>query len=254
MTVAAGVGLAQTGHSYLEIKIPDNVPSENVFIRYVFSGDDLGGWVDARPGVPSYRISTNGRRGGTIRAVLYAPGCAIETLDLALRAAANPTHTFDCKPIGTVSLRGRLTRTDWMDGRDLRLQARYVARWAPSFLGLKLLVPMIVPLNGRVAADADGRFDMTLPDFAQDPQSGSSDHTGEVQIWAVDPLHGTEIAHLIPVGKSNSGNRTGSLRIEPAYPTEVVFDPCSIGRPPMGLIKRDGFVVRGDDRPESCQH
>jgi len=69
---------------YLEIKFSREVISESVFGRYLLDGKDFGGWIQPRPGVSSYFISTTheGRSATRIKALLYAPGCAIETLDL----------------------------------------------------------------------------------------------------------------------------------------------------------------------------
>jgi hypothetical protein len=69
---------------HIEIKLPPSVPSEGFLVRYVLAGQDLGGWVHAPSGVPSFGISTmfDGRPATGMKAILYAPGCAIQKLDL----------------------------------------------------------------------------------------------------------------------------------------------------------------------------
>src|SRR5271157_2475653 len=71
---------------FIEIKLPSSVISESFFVRYVLNGQDFGGWVQPRHGVSSFDIGATleGRPATGIRAILYAPGCAIQTLDLLL--------------------------------------------------------------------------------------------------------------------------------------------------------------------------
>src|SRR5580704_7531585 len=69
--------------SYVSITLPVGVRSETLFVRYVLD-NDFGGWLDPHPGVSSYFISTK-RQGTTasrFRALVYAPGCMIQTIDL----------------------------------------------------------------------------------------------------------------------------------------------------------------------------
>ena len=90
LVVAAGVCSGQvpqpqaSSTHYVEIKLPRGVISESVFIRYLLAGEDFGAWVRPRLGVSSYIISTTheGHPATRIKALLYTPGCAIQTLDL----------------------------------------------------------------------------------------------------------------------------------------------------------------------------
>jgi hypothetical protein len=96
---------------HVEIKLPPGIASESVFIRYRLAGEELGGWVQPRPGVSSYFISTT-REGcsvNQIKALFYAPGCALQTLDLALSGSngdrfapcsANPPQVHDATGFG----------------------------------------------------------------------------------------------------------------------------------------------------------
>src|ERR1035438_7783964 len=73
-----------TPSRYVEIKLPPEVLSETFFARYVLAGQDFGGWVHPLPNISSYGIGTafEGSPVTGIKAILYAPGCAIQTLDL----------------------------------------------------------------------------------------------------------------------------------------------------------------------------
>jgi hypothetical protein len=175
-------------------------------------------------------------------------------LDASLEASANLRHAFVCEPLEKTQIDGTVQSTGWFDGRNVRIVAKLVARWAPGFLGIAKEVPLSIPLAQRVPITADGRFQITVPDFLRDPRSGAANGAGELQIWASDAETGADIAHLIPVGDANSGNRTGSLKIQSSYPTDVRFDVCGVGRPAARLIRRDGFLIRGNEPIESCSH
>ena len=65
--------------------------SEKVFIRYRLAAEKLGGWVQPHSGVSSYFISTTheGRQATRIKALRYAPSCAIQTFDLPVSSSNN---------------------------------------------------------------------------------------------------------------------------------------------------------------------
>jgi hypothetical protein len=105
LVLVAGVCSSQNPHPgagpsyYLEIKLPRGLISETVFIRYQLAGEKLGGWVQPHSGVSSYFISTTheGRQADRIKALLYAPNCAIQTLDLPVSGSNNQQFFFICR-------------------------------------------------------------------------------------------------------------------------------------------------------------
>jgi hypothetical protein len=252
LLVVIGLGLGQNREPYFEIRIPDGIRSENVSIRYVLSGDDFGGWVAARRGVSSYRIGTNhaGQRADRIKAILYAPGCAIEMFDVAIAGTEDLPYVFTCKPITTMTIAGRLIRTDQLNSSDFTVQAKYIARWAPGFLGIAEEIPLTIRLDDRTAITPDGRFRLSVPDFGLEDS--------ELQLWAVDQETGSDIAHLIPKGPFNTRDRTGSIKIDRTQFGEILFESCAVARPltsenSMHLIRRDAFATKGLTEA-SCVH
>jgi hypothetical protein len=232
---------------YIEIKLPPNVTSESFIIRYVLMGEDFGGWVQPLAGVSSYVITTTheGRPATEIKAILYTPGCAIQTLDLALSGATgNPQYAFICQPIRSITLAGVLIRTDRLYGHEVELQARYVARWAQPFLGLDDAPVMAIPVGDVAFPAADGRFRLLIPDLSLDPVAGAQDHAGELQIWAKDKISEAIVAQLIPNGTQPSKTRMGGLRVQNGYPSEIVFVPCAAN--PRLLHDKIGFAIRPD--------
>ena len=213
---------------YIEIKLPRWVNSESVFVRYQLVGEEYTGWVQPHPGVSSYFISTTyeGRPVTRIKALLYAPGCAIQTLDLPVSGSNNQEYSFICQPLPSVWIVGALTRMDRLYGREVKLQAKYVARWAQSFLELGNDIVTTIPVGDAAYLSPDGRFRLSVPDFSQDPLAGAPDHPGELQIWARDKTSDRIVAQLIPAGPGLMKTRMGGLKILSEYPSELVFAPC----------------------------
>jgi hypothetical protein len=231
---------------YIEIKLPDGVRSESFFVRYALAGEDFGDWVHPRPGVSSYFISTahKGRPATRIKAILYAPGCAIQTLDVPVSPSNNQVYSFVCRPLASVWIAGALTRMDLLNGHEVKLQASYVARWAQPFLGVDNSFVTGIPVGDVAYLSADGHFRLTVPDFSEDALAAAADHPGELQIWARDKITNIIVAQLIPAGSHVVKARMGGLKIRSEYPSEIVFTPC-----PENVHRvRDafGFALRTD--------
>ena len=235
---------------YVEINLPAGVISERVFIRYLLAGEDFGGWVRPRPGVSSYIISTTreGRPATRIKALLYTRGCAIQTLDLPV-LDSNQQYSFICQPLSSVWIAGALTRSDRLYSHEVKLQAKYVARWAQSFFGLGDGLVTSIPVGDVADVSADGRFRLSVPDLSQDPLAGAPDHPGELQIWARDKASEDIVAQLIPAGPQVIKVRMGGLRIQREYHSEIVFAPCAVN--PPQLHDAIGFALR-PDASDSC--
>jgi hypothetical protein len=235
---------AQRPPHYISINIPGGVNSENVFIRYILAGEEIGGWVQPRANVSSYVIATahEGQTAARIKAILYAPGCAIQTIDLPLSNSTNPQYTFLCQPLGNVRIGGKLTQTDRLSGREVKLQAKYIARWAPNFLGLATAIPLTIPVGDAADLSAGNSFQMSIPDLSRDPLAGAADHPGEFQIWAKDKDAGNDVAQLEPIGAPESRTRTSGLKIQAGYPAAIVFAPCALPQA-LKLINREGIPL-----------
>jgi hypothetical protein len=229
---------------YVEIKLPPEVLSETFFARYVLARQDFGGWVHPLPNISSYGISTTfeGRPVTDIKAILYAPGCAIQTLDLHLSGADKPQFQFICQPMRNISIPGALILSERLYGRKVKLQARYIARWAQQFLGLDDSVVTSIPIGDVAHLSADGRFRLVIPDLSQDPLAGKPDHPGELQVWAKDETSDAIVAKLIPTDPQFLKARMGGLKVRNEYPSEVVFAPCAANS--AQRHDKEGFAMR----------
>jgi hypothetical protein len=217
----AAVCCAQT--RYLEIELSAEISSEKVFIRYRLDNEDLGGWVQPHPGVSAYWISTmrEGQAATRIKALLYAPGCAIQTLDLPLSGTNNQKYSMTCQPLPNVTIQGLLPRKELLAGREFSLEARYVARsFDPQLI-------TTIPVGDAVSISPDGHFKLQIPDSP-----------GEIQIWAREKVTGKLIAQLLP-----------TVKLPSAYPPEIVFVPCT--EHPNRVQDAFGFTLRSNDK-DAC--
>ena len=218
---------------YLVVTLPRGADSERVFLRYMLD-DQFGGWVQPSPGVSSYLVNTNqqGRPATRIKAVIYAHGCAIQTLDLPVADSETQRYSFVCQPVSSVSITGRLSRTDLVNAGDVKIEARYVTQWVEG---------TAIPMAETGYFLADGSFRLSLPGLSRD---------GDFQILAVNRTGGQLVAQLVPESQALR-NGMGYLRIQTEYPAEVRFGVCSNGQ----SLAHDafGFAVRGSASP-ACDH
>ena len=89
---------------------PPGVPSASLVVRYFIAGayGSHDGWISPRPDQKSYLINTiyQDLPASSIKAILYAPGCAIETFSGSLTRERPREYDFQCHPLSTVSLDG----------------------------------------------------------------------------------------------------------------------------------------------------
>lgn len=243
---ALGQTAGQRPAHYVAIHVPENVASEKVFIRYILESEDLGGVVDARAGVRDYLISTTrgDHAAALFKAVIYAPGCEIQTLKLELSDGSNPREDFVCRPAANAAIAGRLSESQRLGGHRVRLQAMYVAPWAQSFLGIGN-AGVSFPVGDAAEVEADGHFRIAVPVLRED---------GEIQIRARDRTTGQDVGQVVPAGTPPFKTRMGDLKIQSEYPGEIVFTPC--GSASHQLIDRQGSgggLIDGQGRDDRCE-
>lgn len=229
---------------YIEIELPSSVASESVFVRYALDGQDLGGTVQPHRGVTSFGIGTifDGHPATGIKAILYAPGCAIQTLDLRLSGSDDPRYSFICHPLRDIAIQGVLTLSDRLYGHKVKLQTKYLPRWAQPFLGLDGTIFTTIPVGETAYLSAEGRFRLVIPDLSQDPLAGAPDHPGELQIWANDEITGVAVAKLVPADDRSIRTEMGGLKVHGEYPPEIAFALCPTSS--ARATGRTGFAVR----------
>jgi hypothetical protein len=246
--LCAILGSGQTsrvlGSSRVEITLPRSVASERLFVRYVLSGQDLGGAVYGPANVTSFGISTlaDGHPADSMKAILYAPGCEIQTLDLKFTGSDSPRYSFICQRVPDLEIHGILARSDRLWRHQVRLQANYIAGWTESFLGLGDTLITSSPVGDPTDLSTDGRFRLLLPDFSQNPG-----RSGEFRIVAKDQTNEAVVAMLVP--PKSVRTRMGGLVVRRDYADELIFTPCAASS--ARVHDHEGFAVR-PDTSDSC--
>jgi hypothetical protein len=243
--LAAAACCGQTG---IEVQLPSTVPSETFFVRYCITGESghYCNWIESKPNVRSYSIDATyaGQPAVSARAILYAPGCGIETFDFtAAELQAHPHYSFTCRPLPAISITGELERIDRFHGEKIALRARYIAYWAAGFFGTTDGMVVSIPVGNIAYPSADNHFRLSLPDFSQDPLAGARDHAGSLQIWATDRADGNPVALLVLAERVSAiKTKMGGLRIQDTYPPKLVFTPCTAN--PEPIRDQFGFTLR----------
>jgi len=248
MALCAAAGAGQTPKfstpaRLVEIRIPQSVPSEQLFVRYVLAGQDFGEGIYGPAGVPAFGVSTvrDGWPASWMKAILYAPGCAIQTLDLNLTVADAPSYAFVCRPVGTIELGGALTTgSGKIAGHVVRLQAKYTAHWAQAFLGLGRDLITSIPIGEQAGLSSDGSFRIRFPDLSENPLPAGWSERAELQIVAKDESTGAAVALLVPPTPLRTSK--GGLRLLKQYPEALTFQACSFDS--HLAHDAEGFAIR----------
>lgn len=227
-----------TNSSHVEITLPPSVASERLFVRYVLAGQELGGAVYGPSNVSSFVIGTvmDGHSATAMKAILYAPGCEIQTLSVDLTTGSDKTrYSFICEPLPDLDICGIVDRSDRLWQHKVKLQAKYIPRWAQSFLGLSDYPTTSIPVGDAKDLSADGSFHLLVPDFSQVPG-----RIGEFRIMAMDETAGTVVAMLVPPVSVRT--RMGGLVVRKNYSGTLVFTPCSAST--ARAHNQEGFAIR----------
>jgi hypothetical protein len=218
---------AQTkqGPGRFKVVLLGGVPSEKIHINYVLYGPfgASGGFTTPNLDSLSYWIPTSvhGKAAEHIKGFIWASGCKITTFDSSLLESADVQEYFACTPLGTVTLVGRIRATDLPRRKPTEVRFDYIAPWACRFFGFgDCAVPQIE--IGTVKPDADGAFEIELPDLSADPISSESEGGAELQMvlrevktWNLVALLEPETKTLLTPG--------GALKIAPSYPQNLLF-------------------------------
>jgi hypothetical protein len=213
----------------LLITLPPGIPSEKVHIDYVL-GDRFGAHGDyARPiaDANSYSIPTSvdGKPAESIQMVAWAPGCETRTFNVKLRERGDNELQFECTILPMVTLTGRIHPVDLIQGKLSEVSIWYLAEWKCTFFGwADCMVPQFEVAT--VKPDANGFFEVELPDFSSDPIAGDAKRwggfTGEFRVVLRETKTWNPIASLQAELK-DLRTPGGRLKIMPAYPSDVVF-------------------------------
>jgi hypothetical protein len=231
---SAHAGLGQDEPAPFEIRLPSEVRSEQVQVRYYLTGPfgANGGFLKAEPERNSYLIETsvNHQAADSLRVILYAPGCQIVTLSIASISEAEKGADVNCEDLPPMTFSGRVDLPEALRARPYEVEITYMAYWAHSFFHIAD-GPVTSFILARVTPDESGAFRVELPNFNKDGMTESYRRDAGLQFIARELDTGNIVAFLAPVNVHDNDSR--NLAIKPKYPAEVIFKPAA--QPPQDL-------------------
>jgi len=195
---------------------------QDVQVRYALSGDPTVQQASsvARPDDNRILVETTiaGKPAKGFRAIVYSPGCQFTTINVNDLASSTRQAQFECQKLSNTTLHGKADISRF-SGKQLRLEALYVCRWAGQFFGIPSL--SISPFSVATAkVEQDGSFAVDLPDFSADPSWIRLSHNATLTLVLVDAANGEHLARL---SAPRDLARGGGLKIAASYPAEIEF-------------------------------
>ena len=203
------------------------------------------GWITSQNGKESFRIEGIAASATTrLKGIFYAPGCALQTLDLPIADVRLYRYSFPCESIPQVEILGVAANSLFVNSPNVTIEAKYVAHWAAAFFGFDDGSTTEIPLGTVATPYEPGRFRLSIPDLTKDSLAGSTNHAGEIRVWARDTSNGRVVAQL----RLLSGDpwiqptRLGGIPIERLGSSPFEFATCYAN----GSTPRDefGFGIR----------
>jgi hypothetical protein len=148
------------------IAVDRSLKSGDLQVNYFLTGE-FGGYGHFKvEQVGENRIlihtKVEGKTANSLRAVLYAPHCRIQTIRVDDLEATKREEAFHCSPLGEIELRGKFDRGEIGLDRKLEVEVRYLGFWGHAFFGIAD-GPVLTLRVGRALVDRDGFFHMALP-------------------------------------------------------------------------------------------
>ena len=204
------------------------------------------GWIRSENGTAVYKITgIHAGEATRIKAILYAPGCALQTMDVAIVEPRNYDYSFRCLMLPKTEVEGYVTNNVNNNDKFI-IEAKYVASWVPSFFGFDDGTTTEVPLETLTTLNTGNRLVLQIPDLSKDKLAADADHAGEIRFYLLDRSTGRIIDQL----RTQSG-RFGGLPVSALNKTSPDLKFCGTGF----LLSRDhdqyGFANRTDS-PYSC--
>jgi hypothetical protein len=209
----------------IAISLPEGIPSETVQIHYFMIGSfgGYGGFIEPRPNQTDYKIdaSIQGKPANSIKILVFAPGCKIQTFDLELTEVPNPDERFVCELLPNIRIDGEIPSV-LMRHEDAELNVRYMAFWASSFFGIAD-GPVTEFQVATTTPGSDGNFRVDIPDFSADNKDSSYPGGASLRFTLRDSKTLNPIALNLSPEQTEYQSETQELRILPSYPAGLKF-------------------------------
>jgi hypothetical protein len=226
------------------IKLPSNIPSGAVWIRYILTGPGSGGAVvRPEPNRKCYVIDARieGEPAQHAKIVAYAPGCQFKTYTIDFDGVPGASKRFECDPLPGKTVRGFLPPAQIPSSisaeKKLEISGELESDCVCNFLleqrqgtaivraGSCLAGPIPLGSVGELDPENGGAFEITLPDFTRDPlYKGAGDfprfgNFGTIQLVLRDRAIGRSLASIKP----EIAGPDSDLKIQSEYTNPVKF-------------------------------
>jgi hypothetical protein len=209
-----------------EIRLPPEIRSEQVQVRYFLTGPfgGQGSFLTAEPERNVYLIGTsvNHQAAKTLKVILYAPGCQIVTIVVPSLSESEKGADVSCEDLPPMTFNGRVELPETFRSRHYEVEITYMAYWAHEFFGIEDGAVTTFHL-GRVTPDEGGAFQVLLPNFTRDAVTESFHRNAGLQFIAREHDTGNIVSFLVPANEEWKNLR--DLPLKPKYHTPVVFKP-----------------------------
>ena len=209
-----------------EIRLPPEIRSEQVQVRYFLTGPfgGQGSFLKAEPEQNAYLIGTsvNHQAAETLKVILYAPGCQIVTIVVPSLSESEKATDVSCEDLPPITFNGRVELPEPLRSRHYEVEITYMAYWAHDFFGIADGLITTFHL-ARVTPDEGGAFQVLLPNFTKDAVTESFHRNAGLQFIARERDTGNIVSFLVPANEEWKNLR--DLPLKPKYHTPVVFKP-----------------------------
>ena len=255
LTALAVSATGQTPTATLEIQFAGH--ALGFWGRYAicYGRNRIAGWTNPQSTGESKRLEGIFAGPKTrIKGILYAPGCALQTMDISIKEPRPYQFSFHCDPVPQTEIQGATGPLDPLhNGHKLKIEAKYVALWAPAFLGYDDGLTTEIPLVGESSVDEQGHFRLSIPDFTKDKLASSPNHPAELRMWARDLEDNQVLAKLRLLSGNYKAQPSpfGGIPVDSIGSSLLEFATCYAD--PQAVRDEFGFNVRGSPETD-CVH
>jgi hypothetical protein len=221
--------LTEEGTQPFAIDFPQEVKTGRIQIEYAMTGS-FGAYGDhvydvfKKSGEHRILVPTQveGTPASSLKAILYVPGCQIETIEVPDLAKSTLQASFQCRSLPTLAFTGRIAPPGMITDPQTVVDITYVALWPLRFLEIPKGPSYISYMGFRIATvplEAGVVFHAELPDFSKDSATKADGITG-ISFTARNKRTGNYLGRLF---RPNIHSLAGSIPIQPEYPSEVLF-------------------------------
>jgi hypothetical protein len=220
--------LTESGTHPFAVDFPQVVDIGKVQAQY-FSEGSFGGYGESvveKSGEHRILLHTGvkGTPAESLKAILYAPGCQIVTIDVPNLAESSHQSDFKCRPLPTIAFRGKIESREQIADPRAVVNVQYVAFWSHHFFGIADGIVSTFEI-ATVPLEPGSIFHVVLPDFSKDAVTTSylatlPEPNAELRFMVRDAKTWNIIGKLVV---QNARRAFDGLQIESVYPPEVVF-------------------------------